>query len=166
MSIPDSEENWSVDTVSKMPSWPTDAETFTYNVGMTMVVPPTPLWDTGILVAELGGWYVGGFENKDLKVTDIGGFTQKGYGISAIFLPQYKNVLEGVDLTIPFFVNYTIDGSFSYYAYNEKALWASIGMEAVYLSNLRVGLVYSAFGGANSMWRDRDNISFNMKYTF
>lgn len=152
---------------NKLLGWPAEAEVFTYNIGVTLVVPPSPLWDTGIFVGELGGWYVGsGFENDDLKVTDIGGFTQKGNGVSAIFLPQYKNILQGVDLTIPFFVNYTIDGSFSYYAYNEKALWASVGLEAVYLSNMRVGLTYSAFGGANAMWRDRDNIAFNVKYTF
>lgn len=153
-------------TANKLLGWPAEAEVFTYNYGVTLVVPPSPLWDTGIFVAEFGGWYVGGYENEDLKVTSIGGFTKTGNGASAIFLPQYKNVYEGVDLTIPLFVNYTLDGSFSYFAYNEKALWASIGVEAVYLSNLRVGLVYSAFGGANNMWRDRDNIAFNMKYTF
>jgi len=154
------------DAGSKLLGWPAEAEVFTYNLGVTVVVPPTPLWDTGIFVGELGGWYVGGYENEDLKTTSIGGFTQMGTGFSAIFLPQYKNIMEGVDLTIPLFVNYTIDGSFSYFAYNEKALWASVGLEAVYLSNTRVGLVYSAFGGANQMWRDRDNIAFTMKYTF
>jgi hypothetical protein len=147
--------------------WPTQAEVFSWNYGVTLVVPPSPLWDTGIFVAELGGWYVGdSYSNQDLKVTSIGGFTKSGDGFSGIFLPQYKNVLEGVDLTIPVFVNYTMNGSFSYFNYNEHALWASIGVEAIYLSNTRFSITYSAFGGRNNMWQDRDNIAIAAKYTF
>jgi len=159
--------HWSTKAANNLLAWPTDAEMFTYNVGVTLVVPPSMFWDTGIFVGELGGFYVGsGYTNQDLKVTDIGAFTQMGSGVSGIFLPQYKNIMEGVDLTIPIFVNYTIDGSFSYYNYNEHALWASIGAEAVYLSNTRVGITYSAFGGRTNMWRDRDNIAITAKYTF
>lgn len=154
-------------TPEKLFSWPTEAEVFGYNIGMTMLLPSSPLWDTGFLVGEIGGWQVGsGFEDEDLKFSDIGGFTQEGYGISFIILPQYKNVMEGVDLTIPFFVNYTIEGSFSYFNYNEGALWYSLGAEAIYLSNTTFGVNYNSYHGANNMWRDRDNVSFNVKYTF
>jgi hypothetical protein len=147
--------------------WPNQAEVFSWDYGVTLVVPPSPLWDTGIFVAELGGWYVGdSYTNQDLKVTSIGGFTKSGDGFSGIFLPQYKNVLEGVDLTIPVFINYTMNGSFSYFNYNEHALWASIGVEAVYLSNTRLAVTYSAFGGHNNMWQDRDNIAISAKYSF
>lgn len=159
---------WITPTTSeKLFSWPTEAEVFGYNIGMTMLLPSSPLWDTGFLVGEIGGWQVGsGFEDEDLKFSDIGGFTQEGYGISFIVLPQYKNVMEGVDLTIPFFVNYTIEGSFSYFNYNEGALWYSVGAEAIYLSNTTFGVNYNSYHGANNMWRDRDNVSFNVKYTF
>ncbi len=150
----------------KLFAWPTRAEVFTYNIGVTMVVPPTPFWDTGIFVSEFGGFYVGGFEDEDLRVTDIGGFTKQGYGISAIFLPEYKNVMQGVDLTVPIFFDYTIDGSFSYFNYNEHALWWSIGLNAIYLDSTTIGLNYNSFHGSRHMWRDRDNISFNIKYTF
>jgi len=158
---------WDVNTSSKLAAWPKPAEVFTYNIGMTMVLPSLPVWDTAFLVGEIGGFYVGsGFQDQDLKVSTIGSFTKQGDGISFIFMPQYKNVAEGVDLTIPFFVNYTIDGSFAYFNYNEKALWYSIGAEAVYLSSTRVGIYYNAYSGANNPWKDRDNISVTAKYTF
>lgn len=154
-------------TPEKLFAWPTEAEVFGYNIGMTMLLPASPLWDTGFLVGEVGGWYVGSdFEDEDLKNSDIGGFTKSGVGTSFIFLPQYKNVMEGVDLTIPLFVNYTIDGSFSYFNYNEHALWYSLGAEAIYLSNMTFGVNYNSYHGAKNMWRDRDNVSFNVKYTF
>ena len=180
-TVPDSGQNWAPgQKSSKLLAWPAQAELVTVNWGVTAVVPPSMFWDTGIFVAELGGFYVGReymggglfnptfsseFHNQDLKISDIGSFTKSGYGISAIFLPQYKNVMEGVDLTIPLFVNYGLNGSFAYYNYTEGALWASIGVEAVYLSNTRVGITYSAFGG-DHMWKDRDNIAITAKYTF
>lgn len=174
--VPDSANNFpNGEKASKLPAWPAQAELVTANWGVTLVIPPSPLWDTGIFVAELGGFWVGreykdghfgsNFHDEDLKVTDIGSFTQSGYGMSAIFMPQYKNVMEGVDLTIPVFVNYGIEGSFAYYNYTQGALWASVGVEAVYLSNTRVGLTYSGFGG-DHMWNDRDNIAVTAKYTF
>jgi hypothetical protein len=180
--VPDSGTNMpgSGEVQGKLLAWPAQAELLTANWGVTLVVPPSPLWDTGIFVAELGGFYVGReyqgsgnfigefgseFHNEDLKVTSIGSFTKVGYGISAIFLPQYKNIMEGVDLTIPFFINYGINGSFAYYNYTEGALWFSLGLEAVYLSNTRVGITYSTFGG-DHMWNDRDNVAVTAKYTF
>jgi hypothetical protein len=169
---PGSQSGWNVGAgtletlADKMLSWPTQAEVWTYNVGMTAVTPPTPIWDTGIFVAEVGGWYVGsGYEDEDLRVSQIGSFTQRGVGVSAIFLPQYKNIWEGIDLTLPVFVNYTIDGSFAYFNYTKGALWTAIGAEAVYLSNLTVGVTYNTYGG-DHIWKDRDNVSFSIKYSF
>jgi len=164
--VADIESAWGANAGDKLLGWPVRAEVFTANIGTTMVIPPTPLWDTGIFVAELGGVYVGGFEDDDLRDTSLGGFTKKAFGVSGIFLPEWKNVMEGIDLTAPVFVNYTIDGSFSYFSYNDKALWYSVGLNAVYLSNTTFGVTYSSFHGAKQMWRDRDNIAFNIKYTF
>ncbi len=43
----------------------------------------------------------------------------------------------------------------------------TVGMDAVYLNNLEVGVQYTEFtgNGSNSM-RDRDNIGINVKYSF
>lgn len=147
-------------------SWPRRAEIHTLNTGITYIFQPNPLWDTATLVAELGSWYVGGFENEDLQFAHLGAFTKYGQGMSAQFMPEYKNVMEGVDLTIPFFVNYGIDGSFSTFNYNEHNLWWSVGAEAVYLEHWRFATYYNDYSGPNNLWVDRDNVSFNIKYTF
>lgn len=147
-------------------SWPTRAEIHSLNIGGTYIFQPNPLWDTAVLVGELGGWYVGGFEDDSLRNGILGGFTKYGEGMSAQFMPEYKNVMEGVDLTIPFFVNYGIDGSLSTFNYNEQNLWWSVGVEAIYLEHWRFATYYNDFSGPNNLWVDRDNVSFNIKYVF
>ncbi|HQQ63256.1 MAG TPA: DUF1302 family protein [Pseudomonadales bacterium] len=148
-------------------SWPNRAEIHTLNLGITYIFQPNPLWDTATLVGELGSWYIGsGYENDDLRFAHLGGFTKYGEGMSAQFMPEYKNVMEGVDLTIPFFMNYGIDGSLSTFNYNEHSLWASVGAEAVYLEHWRFATYYNRFSGKNNLWQDRDNVSFNVKYIF
>ena len=147
-------------------SWPNRAEIHTLNTGITYIFQPNPLWDTATLVAELGSWYIGGYENDDLQFAVLGAFTKYGQGMSAQFMPEYKNVMEGVDLTIPFFVNYGIDGSLSTFNYNEHNLWWSVGAEALYLEHWRFAAYYNDFSGPNNLWVDRDNVSFNIKYIF
>ncbi len=147
-------------------SWPTRAEVHTLNMGITYIPQPTPLWDAATLVAELGTWYIGGFENENLQFAHLGAFTKQGAGMSAQFMPEYKNVFEGVDLVIPFFVNYGIEGSMSTFNFNEKSLWWSIGAEFTYLENWRFAAYYNNFSGPNNLWVDRDNINFNIKYNF
>ncbi len=147
-------------------SWPRRAEIHTANLGGTYIFQPNAFWDTATLVGELGTWYVGGFEDDDLQFAHLGAFTKTGYGMSAQFMPEYKNVFEGVDLTIPFFVNYGIDGSFSTFNYNEHNLWWSVGAEFTYLEHWKFSGYYSDFSGPNNLWVDRDNVSLNVKYTF
>jgi hypothetical protein len=147
-------------------SWPNRAEIHTLNTGITYIFQPNPLWDTATLVAELGSWYIGGYEDNDLQFARLGAFTKYGQGMSAQFMPEYKNVMEGVDLTIPFFVNYGIDGSLSTFNYNEHNLWWSVGAEALYLEHWRFAAYYNDFSGPNNLWVDRDNVSFNIKYIF
>jgi hypothetical protein len=156
-----------VGTENALVSWPIRAEIHTLNIGGTYIFQPNPLWDTATLVGELGGWYVGsGIENDDLQFAHLGAFTKFGEGMSAQFMPEYKNVMEGVDLTIPFFVNYGIDGSMSTFNYNEKNLWWSVGAEALYLEHWRFATYYNNYSGPNNLQVDRDNVSVNVKYIF
>jgi hypothetical protein len=162
---------WTMDTARDAAAgaafgWSKRAEIHTLNMGGTYIFQPTALWDTAILVGELGSWYVGGYENDDLKFARLGGFTQWGQGMSMQFMPEYKNVMEGVDLTIPFFVNYGIDGSLSTFNYNEHSLWWSVGAEAVYLEHWRFAAYYNDYSGENNLLTDRDNVSVNVKYIF
>jgi hypothetical protein len=146
--------------------WPNRAEIHTLNIGGTYIFQPNALWDTATLVGELGGWYIGGYENSDLQCAWLGCFTKSGEGMSAQFMPEYKNVFEGVDLTIPFFINYGIDGSLSTFNYNEHNLWWSVGAEFQYLEHWKFAGYYNDFSGDNNLWQDRDNISVNIKYIF
>lgn len=147
-------------------SWPNRAEIHSFNIGGTYMLQPSALWDTATLVGELGGWVVGSYQDDELQFAHLGAFTKSGYGISMQFMPEYKNVFEGVDLTIPFFVNYGIEGSFSPFNYNEQNLWWSVGAEFTYLEHWKFSGYYSDFTGPNNLWVDRDNISLNVKYTF
>ncbi|HSC76694.1 MAG TPA: DUF1302 family protein [Pseudomonadales bacterium] len=147
-------------------SWPSRAEIHTLNTGITYIFQPNPLWDTATLVSELGAWYIGGFEDNDLQFAHLGAFSKYGEGMSAQFMPEYKNVMEGVDLTIPFFVNYGIDGSMSTFNYNEHNLWWSVGAEFQYLEHWKFAGYYNDYSGENNLWVDRDNVSLNVKYIF
>jgi len=147
-------------------SWPNRAEIHSFNIGGTYIFQPNMLWDTATLVGELGGWYVGSYSDDELQFAHLGAFTKYGEGMSMQFMPEYKNVFEGVDLTIPFFVNYGIDGSFSTFNYNEHNLWWSVGAEFTYLEHWKFSGYYSDFSGPNNLWVDRDNVSLNVKYTF
>jgi hypothetical protein len=146
--------------------WPVRAEMHTLNVGFTYIAEPSMFWDNAILVGEIGQFWIGGFENDQLMRSHLGSFTSYGSALTMQFMPEYKNVMEGVDLTIPFFVNYGIAGNQAYFNYNEKSLWASIGLEATYLEHWRFATYYNDFSGPDNLWSDRDNVSVNVKYAF
>lgn len=146
--------------------WPVRAEMHTLNVGFTYIAPPNPLWDNLIMVGEIGQFWIGGFENDQLMQSHLGSFTNYGSAFTAQIMPEYKNVLEGVDLVVPLFINYGIAGHQAYLNYNEKSLWASIGLEATYLEHWRFATYYNDFSGPSNLWADRDNVSVNVKYSF
>jgi hypothetical protein len=146
--------------------WPVRAELHTLNIGTTYIFEPSAFWDNAIFVGELGNWYIGGLENDQLMQSHLGSFTKTGHAITGQFMPEYKNVLEGVDLTIPFFFQYTIEGDEAYLGFTEKNLWWSAGLEANYLEHWRFATYYNNFSGPNNLWSDRDNVSVNVKYVF
>lgn len=146
--------------------WPVRAEMHTLNVGFTYIAPPSPLWDNLIMVGELGQFWIGGFEDDQLMQSHLGSFTSYGSAFTTQIMPEYKNVLEGVDLVVPIFINYGIAGHQAYLNYNERSLWASIGLEATYLEHWRFATYYNDFSGPDNLWADRDNVSVNVKYSF
>jgi hypothetical protein len=146
--------------------WPVRAELHTLNIGTTYIFEPSAFWDNAIFVGELGNWYIGGLEDDQLMQSHLGSFTKTGHAITGQFMPEYKNVLEGVDLTVPFFVQYTIEGDEAYLGFTEKNLWWSAGLEANYLEHWRFATYYNNFSGPKNLWSDRDNVSVNVKYVF
>lgn len=147
-------------------SWPTRAEMHMLNFGITHMFQQNALWDTATLAAEMSTWHIGGFDDNDLQFSWLGSFTKRGFSMGAQFMPEYKNVFEGVDLVVPIFINWTPEGSLSTSAMTEHNLWWSIGLEAVYLDHWRFGMLYNDYSGRNQLWQDRDNFSINVKYTF
>lgn len=147
-------------------SYPARAEMHMLNFGITHMFQANALWDSATLAAEVATWHVGGFDDNDLQFSWLGSFTKRGWSMGGQFMPEYKNVFEGVDLIVPIFFNWTPEGSQSTSAMTEHNLWWSVGLEAMYLDNWRFGVVYNDYSGRNQLWQDRDNISFNVKYTF
>ncbi len=146
--------------------WPVRAELHTLNIGTTYIFEPSAFWDNAIFVGELGNWYIGGLENDQLMQSHLGSFTKTGHALTGQFMPEYKNVLEGVDLTVPFFFQYGLEGDEAYLGITEKNLWWSMGLEANYLEHWRFATYYNNFSGPNNLWSDRDNVSVNVKYVF
>jgi hypothetical protein len=89
-----------------------------------------------------------------------------GYVLSATL--AYKSVLPGLDLDVPLNFKHTPSGVWKPLSLQENAKSASIGIRFKYLTNWRGNLKYTTFWGAKDDHRnhDRDNISFDITYTF
>lgn len=147
-------------------SWPARAEQHYLNVGFNRMLDPSAFWDSATVVGEVATWHIGGFDDDDLNFAHMGAYTKRGVALAMNLMFEYKNVLEGVDVTVPFAVNYGIEGSLSSIGVTEHNLNMSIGVEAAYLDSWRFGITYNDYSGPNNLWVDRDNLSVNVKYTF
>ncbi len=125
------------------------------------LLPPTKLWDTGVLVAEMA-------YSRLLSVTShaelfngvgygsclspLGGAGNKSDGCSTrnysalavIFTPQYLQVMPSWDMDVPMSVNYGLSGNAaSSGGGNEKSLSWSIGTKLTYAQNYEFSLQYA-----------------------
>lgn len=154
------------------------------NVSALGNLPSNPLWREASLVAELA-W------NRVIKVTKNAAAadpnaTRSGLAFRVQIEPMYRQVMEGIDLSVPIGLGYAPKGSRPLAISNPNA-WIpegggdlSIGLNATYLDALRVGLSYTHyFGkaktfntGANNAYgwgqtyKDRDFISLSARYSF
>lgn len=154
------------------------------NVSVLGNLPSTPLWKEASLVAEVA-W------NRVLKVTKNAAAadpnaTRNGLAFRLQVEPMYRQVVQGVDLSVPIGLGYAPKGSRPLAMSNPNA-WIpegggdiSVGLNATYLDALRFGLNYTHyFGtaktfntGANNAFgwgqtfKDRDFISITARYTF
>lgn len=166
------------------------------------LLPDTPVWDTGVLIAEAYGSRLDKItKNEGLfqgvgraacanPLTGVPGSgdkfdgcgTRSAWGIGVIFLPQWLQVVPGVDLTIPFSGTYQIKGNDSDFAGgNEDAFSYAIGIEADVYRTVKVKLSYHGYGGkisrefggawasnngGNALLKDRDWLSLTVKTSF
>jgi hypothetical protein len=89
-----------------------------------------------------------------------------GYTLTAVL--NYRSVLPGLDLDVPVTFKHTPSGVWKSLSLQEDAKSASIGVRFKYLTNWKGNLKYTSFWGNKDEHRnhDRDNISFDITYTF
>ena len=140
---------------------------------------PSFLAQESSLVAELA-W------NRVLHMSDPDGELDKGRtrdasALQFIFTPSYRQVLPGLDLSVPIGLRYTLDGRSSVTAWSARGTGnANIGVEGNYLGVWQFGLSYThhigaaipfndystgQFGAGNPL-ADRNFMSLNVRRTF
>ena len=140
---------------------------------------PSFLAQESSLVAELA-W------NRVLHMSDPDGELDKGRtrdasALQFIFTPSYRQVLPGLDLSVPIGLRYTLDGRSSVTAWSARGTGnANIGVEGNYLGVWQFGLNYThyigaaipfndystgQFGAGNPL-ADRNFMSLNVRRTF
>jgi len=119
-------------------------------------LPKTPLWDTGVLVAEFAyshllkitkneNLYRGeGYKGCETTATPNACSTNNFYQLALNFTPQYFAVFAGWDLSVPLTVNWGIKGKAPTGGGGfEKVVSYSVGVTATYHSKYEFGLRYS-----------------------
>jgi hypothetical protein len=131
-------------------------------VGFTQIFRPTALWDDLTVVGEFVGVDVMGRSGDDLAF-DARAFS---YAVRADF--AYKNVLQALDTNVLVFVMHTLDGTVREAQMVDDSVVAGVTLRGTYLDKIIAELSYANyFGGGFDNWIiDRDNVAFNIKYSF
>ena len=81
---------------------------------------------------------------------------------------NYLNVISGLDIRVPMFFQRGLDGSILETNIIEDASAFNIEIQGVYLNNFITKVGYSNFfdGGDDHLITDRDNVYFNVSYSF
>jgi hypothetical protein len=149
------------------------------NLNMMASFGPNFIAQESGLVAEVA-W------NRLLKVTDNRNAldpnaTDDGIGLKLVYTPTYRQVMPGIDLSVPVGVSYfpmgksAVVGSFG----PDKGGDVNIGVSATYLDRVTFGLTYTHYYGPEDTnlnsasqfnykqsLKDRDYVAFSVKTTF
>lgn len=131
------------------------------------------------LVAELA-WNRVLSQNDPANQIDQGR-TRDASILQFVYTPVYRQALDGLDLSVPLGLRYTLDGRSSVTAWGAKGTGnATLGLEGNYLNTWQVGVNYThyigapipfndyaagRFGSGNPL-ADRDYVSVNVRRTF
>lgn len=131
-------------------------------IGFTQVFQPRALWDDLSVVGEFVAVDVLNRSNNEMS----GDARGVAYALRAEF--AYKNVMEALDVSVPVFVQHTLDGTVREANLVEDAVTFSIGLRGTWSNVVIAEITYANyFGGGFDNWlTDRDNIAFNVKYSF
>jgi hypothetical protein len=140
-----------------------------FNLGFSYLTGSTPISDDIVLTGE--AVYVRTELNPDqlLRKENISmKNTRDAWGYTLAMTLNYKSVLPGLDIDVPINFKHTPDGVWKTLTLQEDAKSASMGLRFKYLGNWKSNLKYTTFWGNKNEHRnhDRDNISFDITYTF
>jgi hypothetical protein len=137
------------------------------NVGFSYLFGSNPLADGAMVVGE-AVYIRTNRKPSDLPegVSMINTRDAWGYTVTAAL--NYRSVVSGLDIDIPFSFKHAADGTWKGVSLTEDAKSASIGAKFKYLNNWKADLKYTTFWGSKKTHRnhDRDNISFSVTYSF
>ncbi|MBM7059317.1 DUF1302 domain-containing protein [Pseudomonas sp. UL073] len=142
------------------------------------VMPTSSLWDGASLLAELA-WNRTLSVDKNANNLDPNN-TRDATAMRVAFIPQYFQVFDGIDLSVPMGFSYGIDGRSSAVGGFSQAKGGdyNIGLSADYLKEVTFTLAYNGFYGPSAPINiggiktykqtnaDRDFISFSVSHTF
>ena len=131
------------------------------NLGILHVLGANILSDQINLIAETGIVQYQGISNRDVK------YDNHGWGLAMRMDNNFYSVAPGIDLVVPFSFQIGLDGTIREQNIIEDAKVLGIGLTMIYLGKFEMGMMYSTYFGAGAdHWvNDRDNISFNVKYS-
>lgn len=141
---------------------PVEGDVMSAQLGGSLVLEPTRFWDDASVVFEFAGSWIESHDNEELRYDD------KATAMALRSEFAYINVASGLDLKVPIFLQYTFDGTILESRMAEEATTFNIGLKAIYLNNFTAQIGYTNYfdGGDNNLLTDRDNVSFNMSYSF
>jgi len=141
---------------------PENGDVLSAQLGGSYVLEPTKFWDDASVVFEFAGSEITSHKNEELRYDD----RATAMALRAEF--AYINVAQGVDLKVPVFFQYTFDGTILESRMAEDATTFNLTLKAVYLNNFTAALGYTNYfdGGDNNLLTDRDNVTFDLSYSF
>lgn len=141
---------------------PVAGDMITAQIGGSHVLTPTRFWDDANLTFEVAAAEIDSHQGDELL------FDDKAWAIALRLELSYLNVIPGLDLRAPIFLQHTIDGSILEANMIDEASTFNLTVKAIYLNNLTVQFGYTNYfdGGRDHLLTDRDNLSFSVSYSF
>jgi len=141
---------------------PVDGDVISAQLGGSHVLAPTALWDDASIVFELAATKIESHDNGELL------YDNQATAMALRSEFSYINVAPGLDLKVPIFLQYTFDGTILESRMAEDSTTFNITLVGVYLNNFTAQLGYTNYfdGGVDNLLSDRDNVTFNVSYSF
>lgn len=141
---------------------PVKGDVITAQLGGSFVLEPTMLWDDSNIAFELATVSIDSHDGNELRYDD----SATAMAVHAEF--SYINVMSGLDIKVPIFLQRTFDGTIYESQMVEDATTFNIVVKGIYLNNFSAQLGYTSYfdGGENNLISDRDNVSFSVSYSF